>query len=623
MSERPSLESKSQASAVARLNGPVGKSSNTGASRVRADGPLDSFLAYTRSTSNWLLYSDNLAARAKQSKQLTSGAMYFRALSLEMSTRANALAPVSRLPKEILLMIFAIFDDEEPYPSLIRGGRGGNLGWMRYGHVCKAWRVVLLGAPHFWARNVAALPRALPAFLARAGPTIPLHIRSFISSQSRGPNCEALYSRLPLERVQFMRWNLSRMEDSAYLHRNIVTPNRDLPILEGLEIRCSDNPDQTTLSKRPHHRFLLPNLRALNVNRFYVSFAMPNLTELFLYRPPVPMSEIFDDLRYSPSLRYVRFERCRFSPVKSPLPLPCLEFLQLDCCDSTEDGSVYDLFETYLTLPAFIQLDIIVGGGSDEDDPELLYTEHDILAATRLCTRLSASRTVALNILTLDGNAEQMCLSCPKDDMNIEVSKLVARICCLDSPVERMLGMTVAPVLFRQITVLDVLIDPWMPWDVVYAALPNVRVLRLDLYHGPGDGVVLRGAFDSLTRNLANKDSDDLNPTPVLLLPKLNTISMSCESLCETWRDKRGEGEETRQTVVRALQIRADLCAVSAGTPRIQTLRLHKAKDIQSNGGAWLDQLREVVPFVECVDADVWNDTCGWDLQHNIITSGW
>ncbi|VDC01363.1 unnamed protein product [Peniophora sp. CBMAI 1063] len=70
----------------------------------------------------------------------------------------------------------ALGDAEEPSWM---SGRGGNLGWISLGHVCRLWRNISLSLSQLWARDVGALPGALRTMLDRAGDARPITLRLY------------------------------------------------------------------------------------------------------------------------------------------------------------------------------------------------------------------------------------------------------------------------------------------------------------------------------------------------------------------------------------------------------------------------------------------------------------
>ncbi|KDQ15789.1 hypothetical protein BOTBODRAFT_272797 [Botryobasidium botryosum FD-172 SS1] len=103
--------------------------------------------------------------------QPASNARNTNALSA-LRYRQNQLAPVNRLPSEILLLIFASaiepahdhkYSPTGCHPICISG-------------VCQRWRAVALGVPQLWACIDARGPRSLRDILASRSGNVPLHI---------------------------------------------------------------------------------------------------------------------------------------------------------------------------------------------------------------------------------------------------------------------------------------------------------------------------------------------------------------------------------------------------------------------------------------------------------------
>jgi hypothetical protein len=76
--------------------------------------------------------------------------------SLEKSARAlklrrNALAPISRLPPETIVIIFSFLSLPRDYVRLLTGDEQDSLAWLRVSHVCHRWREIALNHPRFWS----------------------------------------------------------------------------------------------------------------------------------------------------------------------------------------------------------------------------------------------------------------------------------------------------------------------------------------------------------------------------------------------------------------------------------------------------------------------------------------
>lgn len=92
----------------------------------------------------------------------------------------NALAPISRLPPEILAVIFLFLSS-----SAFDEGFG-YLKWLRVTHVCCHWRETALNFPHLWSRiNFTLLTRAGIAEIPARAKMAPLHLEAIITAWSR------------------------------------------------------------------------------------------------------------------------------------------------------------------------------------------------------------------------------------------------------------------------------------------------------------------------------------------------------------------------------------------------------------------------------------------------------
>jgi len=98
-----------------------------------------------------------------------------------LKSRRNALAPISRLPLEILAAIFFLlsssaWDDRD---------EAGYLAWIRVTHVCGRWRDTALNLPCLWSHIsfTKLTPAAVAEILARAK-MAPLHLEANIAEWS-------------------------------------------------------------------------------------------------------------------------------------------------------------------------------------------------------------------------------------------------------------------------------------------------------------------------------------------------------------------------------------------------------------------------------------------------------
>ncbi|KAI0046202.1 hypothetical protein FA95DRAFT_1414494 [Auriscalpium vulgare] len=131
-----------------------------------------------------------------------------------MPRRAHAqsleavVAPVARLPPEILSLVFSILSSiDPPHPTLFEPFKLKNdLGWLVVTHVCRRWRNIALNDPALWASDIA-LPSVMgdrwaAEFLSRAQ-GLPLTLTWCHELSSVGPGS--------LSDTPFIGANLARM----------------------------------------------------------------------------------------------------------------------------------------------------------------------------------------------------------------------------------------------------------------------------------------------------------------------------------------------------------------------------------------------------------------------------
>lgn len=74
-------------------------------------------------------------------------------------TRQNELAPVSKLPDEILQQIFLVLRDSSDLDFK---------KWYQVTHICRYWRNVTLGSPSLWTRLTTSPPALIQMMLERS-----------------------------------------------------------------------------------------------------------------------------------------------------------------------------------------------------------------------------------------------------------------------------------------------------------------------------------------------------------------------------------------------------------------------------------------------------------------------
>ncbi|KAF9474931.1 hypothetical protein BDN70DRAFT_814909, partial [Pholiota conissans] len=85
---------------------------------------------------------------------------------MTLKARRNSLAPVSRLPAEILGIIFSLVQTREVNPN---GKREGTpLQWLNVTYVCQYWRNVALDFPSLWVDLPVQSRRMVKLLLERS-----------------------------------------------------------------------------------------------------------------------------------------------------------------------------------------------------------------------------------------------------------------------------------------------------------------------------------------------------------------------------------------------------------------------------------------------------------------------
>lgn len=586
--------------------------------------PFVGIMMNVRSTSDRLVHSKDTAARAEYSRRLAVGAAQFRALALEMAYRANTLSPISKLPNEIFLITatFVAFLDP-PRPS--RRSRvqnpnshptevvvDGSLGWISLMHVCRTWRRALLDAHCLWARNITVLPRAVRLLTHYAGPSIPLELEADLGRDLYVPSCEDLYALIPHARMRSMTWYLDKVPDTTVLHYKLSDPKLPLSNLERLTVVCSVFPDASQLpSIGPNH---LPNLHTLTGSRFYGAFNMPNLTTWILSNLPIPLNIIFGDMNLCPLLAQVRLSGCRFrsEPITCRLQLPRLELLHIIDCETTAGESVYDIFQNHADIPTSTRFRLNPTGFlEDQEDlgPPSTNNEYHFLSAIQLCTRSFAKANHVPNILSVEeGSIFLMSYDGPPDKEDpvwqegclLGSLRLAEVVYGCDDVFETIFMDVATPASlgFDYITTLNVTFRPNVPWEYLYQALPNVKTLRISAQN--------KAAIEFLAVDLDDPDAD-------LVLPRLSLLWID-DAAARIGTTQGGCGDTIREPLLRLVKMCAEFCARTARPADLEIVYLQNFKYIRENGDAFLNELRAIVPVVECFDTVYDTELCDkWD----------
>lgn len=235
----------------------------------------------------------NRVHRDRQAAQSHLQQQKQKALGLGMvQNTCNALAPIHRLPSEILCMIFAlVIDHSEAHP--FRNLRSIQL-------VCRLWRQLAISCPSCWTSiyvGVMTSSWMLGTLLDRAG-GLPLHC----------------YARLADDLLEYLAPHIGRVRTLQVIFEDEqIAPcdffglfSRQAPMLEGLCISVA-NP-QPHIDMPTLFDGCAPRLSHLSLSYHYVCATnrFPLLTHLYLHEQytlsPESLSDLLDFLDGSPML---------------------------------------------------------------------------------------------------------------------------------------------------------------------------------------------------------------------------------------------------------------------------------------------------------------------------------
>lgn len=221
--------------------------------------------------------------------------------------RWNGLASVSRLPLEILSIIFEVFVTDYCERRMTGNEiRGTSLcGWLVVLHICHHWRNVALGNPRLWTRIELNCEPHVEFALAHSG-SLPLTVFStWWSSCAKSSYPDAitrfLFPEFP--RLRSARLYITPAVELAFDRAYVKGQKLQAPILDTLTLKIDKRVPISTrfplLSKMD-----LPSLTSLAIEHgaFLLSkpFIRPTLTTLdltfFPYCTPRLLVEVLDGL---------------------------------------------------------------------------------------------------------------------------------------------------------------------------------------------------------------------------------------------------------------------------------------------------------------------------------------
>ncbi|KAG8992886.1 hypothetical protein FRB94_011211 [Tulasnella sp. JGI-2019a] len=242
----------------------------------------------------------------------------------------NTYLPISRLPNDLLVKIFALASEME-YRFMVSGhhGPGEVTTLARLVRVCREWRRIMDNTPSLWAYLSSSYP--LPAnfeCLARSNQA-PLHI-SFNYRWLKYEGGRELYTKI-FEEVH--RWKTVKLHNVTIEALNKLE-NWAAPLLETLDVQWNLETTLRTINLFCGSASRLRHLTLININIPWDSNLFSRLRTLHIYHYQIyspSAQEVVQVLQSCPGLTRFRLHLPpEVHPGPIPLETPIIELLQLD-----------------------------------------------------------------------------------------------------------------------------------------------------------------------------------------------------------------------------------------------------------------------------------------------------
>ncbi|KAI9056860.1 hypothetical protein FKP32DRAFT_1598739 [Trametes sanguinea] len=236
----------------------------------------------------------------------------------------NSVAPVNRLPPELLAMVYTYATaDEETYSQLVD-----------ITHVCQLWRTTALNAASLWTRIAVNDPVGIETFLKRAK-NLPVSLSVTICRPPVVATVRLITSEMHRVRSLTVRVPADIALDVVTNRLKIAAPLLEQFSIEKVESKWVRRPMPAEEHERSVPLLYMPSLRSLslsNVPLFYIPQGPNSLTELTLHRKLPSPDILLHLLGSSPALKTLcmrgTFEYERIL-VREEIKLPKLEVLHL------------------------------------------------------------------------------------------------------------------------------------------------------------------------------------------------------------------------------------------------------------------------------------------------------
>ncbi|KAM5544208.1 hypothetical protein V8D89_001868 [Ganoderma adspersum] len=450
-------------------------------------------------------------------KQLESEVAKHVDAIIDLKGRINAMAPISKLPPELLSAIFtevAIHHSTSRPPHSCCGTATLPYRWITLTHVCHSWRIIALETPRLWSRIYLTRPDVTREVLARSKKA-PLWVTANMSYVDEPQS--VLLDAIMKESLRLKE--LSVAGPARILENLYPRWTGQATLLESLSLSDNSVFDPVGIPifiDRPSFPVVFqgttPNLRHLNVHHVAVGWDNPlfcsTLTSLTVIS------------RFDNTSRLGNFGQLLLA-LESMSALESLElneaiprlgedpgsaFTPLQRLSLSSDAVNCAHFLNFVTLPPTARLLVIGRTEAGVEELVRLFTAHLARAPPLLTARISPTRTAQV-LDHLVPNLRLVLEAFPR-------ARVVQHLIACAPALARVRRLEIQP-----------LFGAW-DWHGLFNHTPELRVLSVS---GQSEGGTLLGALSEDSeqgQDAGESESEKSGSTRRMLLPKLHTLRM-------------------------------------------------------------------------------------------------
>ena len=526
---------------------------------------------------------------------------------IDLKGRINAIAPISKLPPELLSAIFtevAINHYTCRTPRLYHSAAGLPYKWITLTHVCHAWRAIALDTPRLWSRIVLTRPDVTREVLARSKKA-PLWVSANMSYMN-GPQWDILDTIM--------------QESSRLKELSIAGPARVLEnlypkwtgyanILESLTLSDNNVFDPVAISIFPQHPSVpvlfqgsTPNLRHLDVHHVAVGWDNPlfcstltSLTVVSRYDNTHKLGnfgQLLLALENMSALETLELNeavpRLGEAPANVFTPLRRITLANLRKLHLISDAVNCANFLNFVTLPPTTRL--LVTGRNERGVEELVhvFAAHLARAQPLLTARLAPVYSAQVYLRGWWAFLEGAVIPGGTPDVELYLDAFPHS--------QAMHHLMACATFLARVRRLDIqpLFSAW-DWHGLFAHTPELRVLSVS-GHPEGDFLVALSKVQLRDDGGTSASGQRQGQGRRMLAPELHTVQFSGVRFgCTHPEHEQAYLEE----MIDWLMVRSN-----EGVP-IATLEL---TDVVNGGGGEVERLREVVADVVWDELETWED---------------